>query len=83
MDTALHPIEKFLADNDMSQRAFAEALGKPHQSYVGELLRRARAGRPIPADICPAIERVTKGQLSRHDLRPDLFEPRAKKRKAS
>ncbi len=82
MDAALHPIERFLADNDMSQKAFAEALGKPHQSYVGELLRRVRAGRPVPADICPDIERVTKGQLTRHGLRPDLFDP-PKRRKVA
>lgn len=56
-----------------TQRALAEALGKPHQSYVGELLRRARKGAKIPADICPAIEKATAGQITRQMLRPDLW----------
>ncbi|WP_374257656.1 transcriptional regulator [Aquabacterium sp.] len=27
--------------------------------------------RPVPAQYCPAIERVTKGKVTRKDLRPD------------
>jgi DNA-binding transcriptional regulator YdaS (Cro superfamily) len=56
------------------QRALAEALGRPHQSYISEMLRRLRArpGAKIPAEICPIIEAVTKGKVTRRMLRPDF-----------
>lgn len=74
MDQAeLHPIERYLVDNKLSQEAFARAIGK-EQSYVSMLLHRAKKkNRPIPADICPAIERATAGKLTRQQLRPDVF----------
>lgn len=80
---AMHVIRRYLADNEISQAAFAKALGKPHQSYVSELLRRAERGRPVPTDICPKIEQATGGEITRHELRPDIFGPAPKKRRAA
>jgi DNA-binding transcriptional regulator YdaS (Cro superfamily) len=31
--------------------------------------------RPVPAKHCIAIETATGGQVTRHDLRPDVFGP--------
>jgi DNA-binding transcriptional regulator YdaS (Cro superfamily) len=56
------------------QAALAQALGGPHQSYVSEMLRRLRK-RPdakITAEICPVIEALTKGKVTRRMLRPDF-----------
>jgi DNA-binding transcriptional regulator YdaS (Cro superfamily) len=56
------------------QLALAKALGRPHQSYVSEMLRRLKA-RPktkIPAENCPVIEAITKGVVTRQMLRPDF-----------
>jgi len=50
----------------------AEALGKKHQSYVGELLRRLRKGANVPPDICPTIEKLTAGKVTRQMLNPDF-----------
>lgn len=55
-----------------SQQALAEALGKRHQSYVSEMLRRLRKGRMVPPEICPTIERLTAGAVTRHMLNPDF-----------
>lgn len=55
-----------------SQQALAEALGKQHQSYVSEMLRRLRKGRKIPVEICPGIEAATAGTVTRQMLRPDF-----------
>lgn len=35
-----------------------------------------RAGR-VSAELAVAIDRATQGQISKHQLRPDLFEPPA------
>jgi transcriptional repressor of cell division inhibition gene dicB len=31
--------------------------------------------RGVPVERCKAIEAVTDGQVRRHELRPDLFDP--------
>ena len=85
----MHAIEKFLSEREITQAAFARALGKVdregngRQSYVSMLLRRLRAGRPAPADICPKIEEATQGEVTRYDLRPDVFGPAPQKRRAA
>lgn len=71
--TPLEALEKAVEIKE-SQHALAKAIGKDHQSYVGELLRRLRS-KPttkIPADICPLIEQATDGQVTRQMLRPDF-----------
>jgi DNA-binding transcriptional regulator YdaS (Cro superfamily) len=70
--TPLEAIETVLADYGSQQR-LATALGKKHQSYVGELLKRLRNGSKVPPDICPAIEKLTAGKVTRQMLRPDLW----------
>lgn len=53
-----------------TQLAFAKEIGVP-QSRVSEVLNGE--GRGIPAEWCPVIERVTGGQVTRSELRPDLW----------
>jgi len=31
-------------------------------------------GKHVPAEHCASIETATSGEVTRHDLRPDLFE---------
>lgn len=84
----MHILESFLKTREVTQAAFAKAIGKVdgdgngRQSYVSMLLHRLKQGRPVPADICPKIEEATGGEITRHDLRPDIFgtPPAAKKR---
>lgn len=43
---------------------------KASQQWVSQL---ARAGKPVPAEWCLPLEIATKGEITRADLRPDLF----------
>lgn len=56
-----------------TQLDFAKAIGVP-QSRVSEVLRGQ--GRGIPAEWCPKIESVTDGDVTRAQLRPDLWPER-------
>lgn len=53
-----------------TQKRLAEMLGIQPPS-VNEWLRRGTA----PANRCRAIEAATGGQLTVHELRPDVFGP--------
>ena len=55
-----------------TQQALARKLGIRAPS-VAEWRRRGR----VPAERCAAIETATGGEVTRHDLRPDLFDPPA------
>jgi DNA-binding transcriptional regulator YdaS (Cro superfamily) len=56
-----------------SQSALARALGEPvKQAHVWYWLNDG--GGKVPAEYCAAIERATEGKITRHDLRPDVFE---------
>ncbi|MCF8534084.1 MAG: helix-turn-helix domain-containing protein [Reyranella sp.] len=63
------------------QTALATLLGKG-QGHVGMWLS---GRRKIPAEDCVDIERVLDGEVTRAQLRPDLFGelPAAKKKKAA
>lgn len=50
-----------------TQVALAKAIGRSQQN-VNNWLRRGR----VPADICPAIERVTEGRITCEMLRADI-----------
>jgi DNA-binding transcriptional regulator YdaS (Cro superfamily) len=52
-----------------NQTALAAAVGvtQPSVNYM------LRSGRRVPAEWCLAIERATEGQVTCHDLRPDLY----------
>jgi DNA-binding transcriptional regulator YdaS (Cro superfamily) len=52
-----------------SQAALATALGTT-QSRISNWLRRDKSG--VPAEYCGKIERLTGGQVSRWQLRPDI-----------
>lgn len=62
-----HPIER-AARVVGSQTALAVAL-KVTKAAVGQW---KDAGRRVPAEHCPAIERLTGGQVRCEDLRPDV-----------
>lgn len=55
-----------------TQQELARKLGIRAPS-VAEWRRRGR----VPAERCSGIEAATGGEVSRHDLRPDLFDPPA------
>jgi len=55
-----------------SQAALALALGRKNQSYISEMRRRVARGAVVPAGICPAIERFTKGAVKRRHLNPTV-----------
>jgi len=53
-----------------SQQAMADALTIKSPSISGW----RQSGR-VPAERCAAIEQLTNGAVTRHDLRPDVFGP--------
>jgi DNA-binding transcriptional regulator YdaS (Cro superfamily) len=57
-----------------TQRKLAEGIGRKHQSYIGEIRRRlvTKEGGAVPAHVCPAIEKFTKGKVKRHHLNPKV-----------
>lgn len=52
-----------------SKKEMAQRLGIT-QTWLGLLISKAR--RPSP-ELAKRIEKMTKGQVTAHDLRPDLF----------
>ncbi len=52
-----------------NQTALAAAVGvtQPSVNYM------LRSGRRVPAEWCLKIEQATGGQVTRHQLRPDLY----------
>ena len=62
-----------------TQDALAAALGIRSASISGW-----RERGKVPAERCLAVERATKGAVTCHDLRPDVFPPKpASKKKAA
>jgi DNA-binding transcriptional regulator YdaS (Cro superfamily) len=53
-----------------SQAKLAEGIGLSQQG-VSFLIHKAKI---IPCEIAVRIDRFTNGQVSRRDLRPDIFE---------
>lgn len=62
-----------------SQKALAEKIGLS-QPGVSWLINEATQ---ISAELSVAIERATDGQITRIDLRPDLFAPPSAERTAA
>lgn len=50
--------------------AFARAIGRS-PNFVSQMLKN---GRPIPADLCPVIERVTRERAAQKGAAPVLCE---------
>lgn len=65
----MHPIDK-AADIVGSQTALAAVLGVSK----GAVSQWKDEDRRVPAAHCVAIERETKGQVTRRELRPDDWE---------
>ncbi|WP_075575002.1 transcriptional regulator [Lysobacter antibioticus] len=53
------------------QKALADAIGVKSPSISGWYSRGV-----VPAKRCRAIEMATGGQVTCHDLRPDIFGPK-------
>lgn len=50
------------------QSQLAKAIGKT-QGHVSVWLARGK----VPAEVCLGIETATAGEVTRYDLRPDVF----------
>jgi DNA-binding transcriptional regulator YdaS (Cro superfamily) len=70
METNQSPVEKAVALIG-GTNATARALGIKPPS-VSRWLRNQR----VPAEWCLALEALTKGQVTRYELRPDIFGPK-------
>lgn len=66
----IHPI-LVAASHFGSQRAFADEL-EIHASMISQI---ANGRRKVPARMCRKIETLTGGDVTCHDLRPDIFGP--------
>lgn len=55
-----------------NQSELARRIGKS-PGHVAMWLRRGR----VPPDMCRLIEAATGGAVTRHELRPDVFDPPA------
>ena len=62
------PIEKAI-DIFKTQTALAEAIGAK-QPFVSQWVT---GFRPVPPKFCRKIEEATNGQVTRYELRPDVF----------
>lgn len=54
-----------------NQRALAVALGVTPVTVNQWLRPKPGSGRPVPPKQCVRIERLTKGEVTRRELRPD------------
>lgn len=53
-------------------RKLSERLNRPFkQAHVWNWLHRD--GAPLPAEVVIPIEEITDGQVTRHQLRPDIY----------
>lgn len=64
-------IQTYLKKHRVTQKEFAKKIGAT-QGFVSQLLL---GKRPIPAEKVLPIELATNGQVSRHELRPDIYPP--------
>lgn len=68
-------LAKYLEKHNLSQTEFAARLGRS-QGLVWQWLN---GHRPIAATQALAIERITGGEVSRYELRPDVYPREIKK----
>lgn len=54
------------------QTALSKKIGKVKQPHIYNWLNRDKC---VPAEFVLAIEAATNGQVTRHDLRPDIYPP--------
>lgn len=68
----MHPslVELDRAAKSVGSRVIlADLIGVPRST----LQSRIDNNKPVPAEWCPRIEKATKGEVRRHQLRPDLW----------
>jgi DNA-binding transcriptional regulator YdaS (Cro superfamily) len=64
-------LERYLEKRELSQAAFAELFSpKVTQGAVSHWITGTAR---VEAERALEIERITKGEVSRHDMRPDLW----------
>lgn len=68
-------LSEYLKTKKMSQLEFANLIGKS-QGMVSHWINGRHKIKPEDAKT---IEKITKGEITRHDLRPDLFDPHKSK----
>lgn len=62
-------LKEYFSAHYGSQQKFADALGVS----VGFVSHMATGRRPVPIAYCAQIEKITGGQVTRRDLRPNDF----------
>lgn len=65
----IEALRRTIEDLGWSQRDVADIVGvsQPSVSYI------LTSGKRVPAEWCLPLERASKGDLTRHQLRPDLY----------
>jgi DNA-binding transcriptional regulator YdaS (Cro superfamily) len=68
---ALSDAAEVLGGQTKLAEALTTALGRPvSQQWVWNVINRPQ---PVPPEWCLPLERICEGQVSRHQLRPDLY----------
>lgn len=65
----MKPLQKYLKEHNLNQTQFAEMIGA-NQGQVSMWLSKKIRMTP---DWVLKVERVTGGELSRYELRPDVY----------
>lgn len=73
-------LSEYIADPYRRARLASE-LGTSSQ-YLWQLATRWRGRKPSP-ELARKIEAATRGEVTRHDLLPDVFDPPTAQHKAS
>lgn len=68
MDTNLHALKRAI-ELLGSQRKVADVVGVAQPTISWTISR----GQRVPAEWCIPLEVATKGEVTRHQLRPDLY----------
>lgn len=69
-------LSEFRKERGLSQAAFATLLTEVGSKATQALISQWESGDvTVPAERMAAIEKVTDGAVTRHDLRPDVFGP--------
>ena len=64
-------LQKYMTERGLTTQQFAELCGL--KQY--EVSRLKSGGRKASAKIAKKIEKATNGDITRYDLRPDIYEP--------
>lgn len=62
-------IRTYLEANNITQSEFADRIGVT-TGFINQMLSGLR---PIPAKQVIPIEKATNGEVTRHELRPDIY----------